>query len=454
MRYINSSLGLILFSLVIFLFFTKKEKEISLPPHNENIRTDLPLSPFPQNTAKLGEGPLALKWKPPSLTLPDLRGELLFYGQNMRPDSKSDKPSFHIGLKNSQEINSVEQGERVYLIYERVSAFTSHHDFSWNGIAPTVKGTYAFSPHNTPTSLWFQLFKSPSSQEESVNITVAMVDEMGSEISTPSNHKHFPLNVTSQRFSFEIDGLRADPSLLSRQKARWMGQDLFLKMHGGDEFAHTSSKERIDFTLPEGGYSCFVAEGDLLVWQNGRWTSSRKTRHLPLLVVKKIEERTMHFDIWDAEGKSKVSLCLIRSHEPPLPPLEETFKFTGAKTWAQYNVECDGKRMTVHSNDWLLYSHEGWQKLTTPEEIDAYVAGERTGPLLVFEKMVKEKGNQVLHAHLFNASRSIMEEVALICDQPSVHREIHIEPLQPPPPTLSELPREAFLWVHPQEDTE
>jgi len=60
----------------------------------------------------------------------------------------------------------------------------------------------------------------------------------------------------------------------------------------------------------------------------------------PLLVVKKVDERLMTFEVWDSEGKTKIALNLLKSSEPP-PPVQllQSFKFVSSRTRSQFVFE-------------------------------------------------------------------------------------------------------------------
>ena len=52
--------------------------------------------------------------------------------------------------------------------------------------------------------------------------------------------------------------------------------------------------------------------------------------------------------------------------------------------------------MTLTPQDWLLYIDKGWRKLSTPEEIDAYVDRKTLGYLFIFDAVEKRDDKQVM----------------------------------------------------------
>jgi len=416
---------------ILFFFHSPGKNEIpTFLPRVE--QTELPKSAFTQaEDQDFGEGPLALNWVPPLMQLPDLRVELQFLGQNGRPDAAHGKAVFHIGLKSSGECRSIREGERVYLVYQGnyASSFLDRTPYRepittaqrplWGDVPTSNKGSYVFSPDNQPTPLWLETcFKG----DGEISLRVNMLDEKGGLVNTPQELRQITLQAQefpkSQITGWELGGYRVDSTLLVRQKARWMGSDRFLEMHGGEAFSYVVGRERIDFLDGETAYSCFIGPNDYLVWKEERWVTKmpgEQTEGSPILCVRKIDEKIMSLELWDVLGRAKTVLSLIRAKDHnKTPNLSQEFKFVGAKTWAQFIVECrNGVRLTLKPNDWLVLTQNGWKKLDSPEQIDEYVDGKLTGPLFVLDKMAKQNGRQVLVGHLFNASRTEIEEIEL-----------------------------------------
>lgn len=415
-------LALVAMCLILVFLLSSKTIEEFPSPAPKTVKGHLPKNPFAQPSEayeKIGEGPFALKFLPPQLQLPDLRKELLYLGKNERPDVPKGSQLFHVCLKNADERLTFRQGERIYLTYQGGISNDCFNKFgSRESVSGFSKGAYSFSPGNQPTSLWIEMH---SLNSESIEISVGMLDEKGSLIESPSENRSFLL-TRSEGFSkapgqWEIGGLRVDTTLLIRQKARWIGPDVFLEQCGGEEFAYVQGRQRIDFIENELPYTCFVKLNDCLIWKEGRWvlpTSTENTLGFPLLIVKKVDEKVMSFEIWDPDGKTKMALTLLKVRDyEPMPAIDQDFKFVGAKTWAQFIVECKSQRLILRPHDWIVLTKEGWQKLNSPEEVDDFVNQKIVGPLFILEKMVKKNGQQVLVGHLFNSARTEMQEVEL-----------------------------------------
>ena len=129
----------------------------------------------------------------------------------------------------------------------------------------------------------------------------------------------------------------------------------------------------------------------------------------PLLVVKKVDERLMTFELWDVEGKGKILLNLLKSSEPwavqNAQTLQHMFKFLGAKTRTQCVFEINRERVILRPSDWLLLTSKGWKKLTTEKEIDNYVKRKLTGTLFVFEGISRKDEKQIMTGTLYSPAR-------------------------------------------------
>ena len=186
------------------------------------------------------------------------------------------------------------------------------------------------------------------------------------------------------------------------------------------DYKDNIGKHRIDFGENDDLYSVFVKPDDCLIWNENRWKvvlPGEKSLGLPLLVVKKIDERLMIFELWDVEGKGKILLNLLKSTEPwgvqNTQGLQHVFKFVGARTRTQCVFEINRERVMLRPSDWLLLTPKGWKKLTTTEEIDNYVKRKLTGTLFVFEGISRKDERQILNGTLYSPARHESQPVEL-----------------------------------------
>lgn len=354
-----------------------------------------------QAYAAIGETTLQLKSAPTEVQLPDLRQVLVYFGKNGRPDADQNSGALFLGTMGAKDVTTVFPNEPIYMRYEK----------------NTSPARYAFTPNNEASSLWIVV----TPKDKDVDVTVAMKNQKGDVINTPAANASFSLPekpfARTGAAAWEVGKYRADGTLLVQQKAKWFGSDQFLERHGGKEFQDYIGKQRIDFGEGDDVYSVFVKPNDMLVWDNDRWRvaeTASETAEYPILVVKKIDDKLMNFELWNREGKNKVLLNLLKSSEV-VPPggFTKSFKFLSAKTRSQFVFEVDKERMTLSPQDWVLSTGGNWKKLTSSEDIDAYVDRKTVGYLFVIDSIEKRDDRQVMLATFFNKSRSTAQQIEI-----------------------------------------
>jgi hypothetical protein len=290
-------------------------------------------------------------------------------------------------------------GKKYYLLYDR------------------YQKQYVFSSDNIETPLWIEV----TLHGNQVAVKVGMKGDNGQIISEPAANADFAL--AEKEYSrngsapWELGKWRVDGTLLARQKAKWFGIDKFLEKHGGEEFKNYENKQRLDFGEPEETYSVYVGPEDCMIWKDEHWQvmkPGKQTLGYPMMCVKRVDERIMNLELWDADGKGKIILNLLKTSEAWLPQnLMQGFKFMGARTRSQFVFEINKERMLLRPHDWLVLTDKGWQKLITPEEIDNYVDRKIVGPLFVFDGIGKKDDKQVIMGTLFNSARTEMAPIEL-----------------------------------------
>ena len=370
-----------LLCLIVALLLKRNNERATLAPIRVQTR-GLPEGSF-------GGGDLAglgLKRISPKAQLPDLRKELVFLGINQRPDAVD--PELFLALRD--QVVCLKEGEPLYLDFDRES------------------GEYRIGG---PSNLWIV-----ADLSDGPRFFAKMRSSKGEVIEEPAEHGEFVLKQASYgqqtKTGWQLGPYRVDNSLLARQKARWFGEDLFLQRHGGDAYARSEGRQKIDFGEGAGRYSCFLALGESLIWKEGKWVKSDQTSGYPLLHLRKLDPKLMLFDLWDAEGRGKISLSLMRAKEG-WQGSELPLRFVAAKSWTQLILESGEERLEVAPGDWLIAKGEKLRKLESVEEVDGYVSGQLGGELLVIDALKRERGKQLLLAHRFSPARTAVEELKI-----------------------------------------
>lgn len=396
--------GMALLLLLAALFLVVGTGHFNEMPEEVIVHAKEPVSAFEQPESAyhaIGEPAVKLNSTPLGLQLPDLRKVLNYNGKNGRPDADPKTTFLNFGLVGMPGVMAIAPKKPTYIFYDK-----------------RLK-RYEFSPENAETPLWIEI--SPDGNQATVLVRIK--DEEGKTLANPAANAQFSLPekpVVRDSTLWEVGKQRVDGTLLARQKARWYGPDRFFERHGGQEYEHKVDRQRIDFGEGENIYSVFVQNGDSLVWDDGHWENVKpgpETLGKPLMVVKKVEERLMSFELWDNDGKTKVILNLLKSPEAaPAANTLQSFKFVGSRTRSQFVFEVNKKRIMLSPHDWLLQTDKAWKKLATVKEIDDYVEGKTPGLLFIFDGVEKREDKQVLVGTLFNKSRSDFQKIEMVME--------------------------------------
>lgn len=335
--------------------------------------------------------------------LPDLRKHILFLGCNRRPDARAGK--FFLELALTHETREISLGERVFLkqgLNEETWAFSSEH-----------------------TSLWLEC--RPSVDGRSVEVSVRMKGVLGGVIASPKERAQFSLSLAPKNSqSWEIGGMRVEPSIAVKQRIRCIGGDKFLLMHGGSDYVVQAAKERVDFESLSGEpYSQYLTVGDVLLWDSDRWVPYGaflgEGTKVPLLEVKRIDDRMMVIELWSVDGLMSQQITLVKQVPSPIEiaELAKEFSFIGMRTWSRPIIMAGKDRLVLSPDDWVIYTGKQWERVTSKRQLEEYLSGKIRSPLLVFEKIDKEAGEFVFKGHVFNAQRTVVETLSLPLKQVS-----------------------------------
>jgi hypothetical protein len=454
LTFANAVIALLILVLLFFALFYFLIRPTEIPVNTTSaVKRTLPKGAFVQTEEAydaMNHSIFSLKYSPMTMQLPDLRKYLIYYGTNDRPDAKDSRPLLHLAFTGNKTVASAAPEEKMYVLYDR----------------DTTPPQYIFSPGNAETPLWIQV----SATDKEAAVKVQMKNDSGQIIQEPWSHAQF----TIQKKEFvragtvwEIGKLRVDGSLLARQKTRWYGPDRFLENHGGDEYSKSIGKQRLDFGEGESMYSVYLGKDDGLIWDNDQWKAVKPGADsigYPMIVIKKIDDRLMQLELWDIDGQSKIALNLLKSTDPWTPQnILQNFKFQGSRTRSQFVFEVNKERMLLSPKDWLVLTPTGWKKLSTPEEVDDYVARKLVGILFVFDGIERKGEQQYLKGTLYNTSRSESKSVEMpITPTPIGRRKVESkekdegipvrrgDPVLAPPDYIPNMPPGAMIPVLPQ----
>lgn len=345
-------------------------------------------------------GPLfSLYYAPPVVQLPNLANEFMYYGMDKRPDAPAEGRSVHLAIRGELEVSTFPIDVPIYLQLQKSES----------------EGNYLFSPKRSETPLW--IIPQKSEEEGRLTLLVRMRCHDGEIVDHPSQHATVVLNETPYgripQQSWTLGPHRADNSLLARLRCCWGGEDRLLEELGESK----ESIHRLDFGDGEECYSCFVTAGTTLYWDKERWHEAPEgfsTQPYPILTIQEIEDRLLHLEVWNVQGKGHLTLSLLRSRDTWQPDqVASSLRILGARSWSRLILEAGQQRLEVSPNDWLFFEESRWHKLSTPDEIDAVVARRKAGELMIIDKVERKEGRTLLIARLYNKSRSDVKQLEL-----------------------------------------
>lgn len=380
------------------LFQCRQNEPVVNPPINPSPPMSSTYS-FKQGkplSNSLLETPFQLASTPRYIKLPDVRSVFLYYGCNERPDRNLGQLRFQFGLRGSSTVCSVQADEKVYLRFDG-------HANKWTiSETPTIL-TASFSPLDT-----------------GVAIRVTVFNEDGTAITTPHELHFFtvlptPMPQTAGPESWTLGDEPVDNSILDRQGAIWWGQDEVIHCLGGEEMKEQACRERIQFGTDHDAYVLWMAEGDCFVFDQNRWIATspgQDSLKKPLLRVKSIDQRTIRFDLWDAEGSRHIAFELPKrdvNKEVSVPKI----KLIGAKSRRSWIAEIQGKRIVLAPDDWIVLTQHGFVTLDTTENLEDFIEGRIMGELFAFSGIERVNGEMCLVGTFFDMSRTCQEQMAI-----------------------------------------
>lgn len=358
---------------------------------------------------------LALDSNKSAAKLPDLRNSLLYYGKNLRPDCIDDHVTLLMGFRGELVLTTTRPGEKTYLEY-----------LNKNG-----SKRWAFSEQNRKTPFWIVV----EPEHEGAAISFQIQDHKGNLVTEPRDLaaftvKEYPLPLmTPITTNWTIGGEIVDHSLLHKQNAKWYGRDIFLEMYGGDAYSFTFNKERVQFESGEDAenqvYAIFIEAGTTLIFEDEQWKVTplgNETRGKPLLQVKRVDERSIFFELWDAEGKRRFPLELAKAHEPALASQKLDIKLIGARSKTSVIMSIQGKRTQLRSDDWLIFNKmgpqvDGFEIIRTVNQIDALINGQLKGDVLILEGIDRKQRGTIVKGYLFSSSHAQVEPMYIAIQQ-------------------------------------
>jgi len=357
-------------ALVIFTasIISTSRKEVVMPSipkrHIEEERGD-PLT-----------GPLALQHNPRSPLALALEQSFVLLAQSLRPDEQEGEKKFCLGIRGSGENRIVEEGETLYFsCSERRSGGVDNLNFN------AGEGDYILQAHAAGGGAL--VLKIDGAESDAFEVVLA--DGGGGGLP-----KRYPWNVWQLK------------------QAKWWGNDAFFQEYGGAEYRQLSQKHRIVLEEGKNRRVLLVSANDFLTMKDGKWevvsSLDKADKAAPLARVRSTGPSHLEIEAWDEQGFSMFQAKLPREQLPNagLDP-KKLFLSPKLRSARQFSCHMEKKRMVLKPGDWVVKTKTGWHKLKTKKEIEAFLAHEMRGDLVIIDQ-IDEKG--VLKAKYFDEMRS------------------------------------------------
>jgi hypothetical protein len=198
-----------------------------------------------------------------------------------------------------------------------------------------------------------------------------------------------------------------------------------------------------------------VGQNDHLIFVNNQWTVVNPEEvppNQPVLNVKSIDDQEIHFERKDPTGNITPFSLSKSQDEDHLPDLQSTFSFIKAMPNSQFLFDVDRHQMELASQDWLLFTNQGWKKLDSDQNIDDYVDRKFKGPLLIIDRLDNKKEAIFLVGTLYNTSRTQSQPIEVRLPHQASLETVTSTPKTPltatPTPTI-----EGETQVNPPKET-
>jgi len=306
--------------------------------------------------AKVLSGPLALKENNRPALAVALEQKLVFLAQSVRPDRASDERVFRIGLKGEGGEQVVREGEAILCnLVEHSSGGIESMEFGSGNVSMIPQVLDA-------RSLLLKVERATGAAMEVILQAANPVVKGGD-----------------------------DSAAGALAGGKWLGPDLFFRDYGGNEYLPMSMKQQVEVASGKDRYVLYVGEGDFLSFREGRWSVAGRLeeadRDAPLAQVLRVGA-DLELEAWDGDGfpffYSK--LDLVKGGGLRFAP-DQIFLGPKLRTATQVSCKMGKKRFVLQAGDWILQAKEGWRKIRSAGEIEAFLDHEVRGQLVVVDRI-------------------------------------------------------------------
>ncbi len=377
--YLSLAIALPLIALIFFALYSEggnfwQEKKEALPSNSNTVK------PYQGIFDEISTPAAGSLWIP----LPDISKNLLFLEYNDRPDCKREERAALIGLKGTDQERFVKEGDSLYF------SCTDQDSISFSD-SPTPFLAQFHLNHQGQLKVTFTTKYLGTSQQE--------IFKTVSHFTVERNQKNHQVEAKEKMIKEMTDTFLAAKCFL---------YDQLFDLYGGAEYAAFRHKYRLKVPKEGGDDYLFVAVGDLITFEEGKWVvSNGKTLGKPLVFVKSIQGKTCELTLWGESGISSQEISIPLSLGSPLSTnMHELFSKVHKRT--ESSVVCDlaGKHTVIRKGDWLIKTNGKWRNLRHLNELKDFLVYVLKGELFIFDGIETRGTASHFMGHYFNDERT------------------------------------------------
>jgi hypothetical protein len=196
---------------------------------------------------------------------------------------------------------------------------------------------------------------------------------------------------------------------LQKSQCRWFGPDLFLLNHSDPQ--NVKQMQRLEIISHGKQKVYYIGPEDGLIQKDKEWTVhhlGEKTRRYPLFIVEKFDEEKLSLLAWSSDGMTCYPVNINKQQEVWRPyELQDQLRLINARSKDQVLMQIGNQRWNLKIFDWMMHSQQGWQKITSSQVVDQYVAGQIQAELLIFKDLkIDPQGQVTAYFTLYSPYRS------------------------------------------------
>lgn len=330
----------------------------------------------------------------PALPVPDVQKEICFSFDPPRPDGMLNRPQLSILLRKNGACKRAFLPCRLDLEYR--------------------EGTLSFSDQKSP--FWIEIDPAAGGM---IEVRVSVTQVLGGRVDTGrffTEPEEGPI--------LSAQDLPSCSPFKRLAEARWWGVDLFRKEQGQESLG-----ERLE--IGDGPSSEFIElkENEWLFYNNGKWEKVAcpgEGMGKPIAHIQSNNGKQLVFEGWNSDVHKRFALPSLTNASFKVRG-EDLFSSIRVRSEKQISCMLEKQCLVLKTGDWVAKTEGRWKLLRKESERDAFLTGNATGEIFVFDQIVLKQGQKFIQGRLFNSFHSqaaLIEIAAQSANRPIPRKEI------------------------------